>query len=263
MIGGLSQSTSLPVTTGVTCPTMRIHPAIIAQAAATSKVMMGGRFSLGVGTGENLNEHVLGDRWPQTNVRLEMLEEAIAVMRLLWEGGTKSHHGKHYTVENARLYTLPDEPPDVLISGFGPKSTRLAGRIGDGYCHTAPDAEMLSLFRESGGRNKPAHAGTKVCWGEDEAAARKTSHRLWPNELLPGELAQELPTPRHFEQASSLVTEEMVGEALPCGPDPEKHLESIHQYIDAGYDEVYVQQIGPEQEGFFRFYEREILPKLR
>jgi len=263
VIGGLSQATSLPVTTGVTCPTMRIHPAIIAQAAATSKVMLEGRFSLGVGTGENLNEHILGDRWPRTDVRLEMLEEAIEVMRLLWEGGTRSHHGKHYTVEKARVYTLPDEPPDVLISGFGPKSTRLAGRIGDGYCHTAPDAEMLSLFRESGGGSKPAHAGTKVCWSEDEAAARKTAHRLWPNEQLPGELAQELPTPRHFEQASSLVTEEMMAEAVPCGPDPEEHLESIRQYVDAGFDEIYVQQIGPEQEDFFRFYEKEVLPKLR
>ncbi len=234
---------------------MRIHPAIIAQAAATSKVMLGGCFSLGVGSGENPNEHILGDRWPRTDVRLEMLEEAIEDMRLLWEGGTRSHHGKHYTVESARLYTLSDEPPDVLISGFGPKSTRLAGRIGDGYCHTAPDAEMLSLFRESGGGNKPVHAGMKACWSEDEAAARKTAHRLWPN--------AQLPAPRHFEQASSLVTEEMMVEVVPCGPDPEKHLESIRQYVDAGFDEVYVQQIGPEQEGFFRFYESEILPKLR
>ncbi|HEX2183783.1 MAG TPA: LLM class F420-dependent oxidoreductase [Rubrobacteraceae bacterium] len=263
VIGGLAGATSLPVTTGVTCPTIRIHPAIIAQAAATSKVMLQGRFSLGVGSGENLNEHVLGDRWPRAGVRLEMLEEAIQVMRLLWEGGTKSYRGKYYQVENARIYTLPDEPPEVLISGFGPRATRLAGRIGDGYCHTAPDAEMLSLFRESGGGDKPAHAGTKVCWGEDEAAAHETAHRLWPNEQLPGELAQELPTPRHFEQASSLVTEEMVGEALPCGPDPEKHLQSIRQYVDAGFDEVYVQQIGHEQEGFFRFYEREILPEFR
>jgi G6PDH family F420-dependent oxidoreductase len=176
--------------------------------------------------------------------------------------GTKSHHGKHYTVENARLYTLPEEPPDVLISGFGPRATRLAGLIGDGYCYTAPDAEMLSLFRESGGKDKPAQAGTKVCWSEEEAQARKTAHRLWPNELLPGELAQELPTPRHFEQASSMVTEEMVPEALPCGPDPEKHLAAIRQYVEAGFDEVYVQQIGPEQEGFFRFFEKELLPML-
>jgi len=263
VIGGLSQVTSLPVTTGVTCPTVRTHPAVIAQAAATSKVMLEGRFFLGVGTGEYLNEHIFGDAWPETDVRLEMLEEAIEVMRLLWEGGQKSHRGKHYTVENARLYTLPEEPPEVLISGFGPKATRLAGKIGDGYCGVASDAEVVSLFRDSGGGEKPAHAGTKVCWGEDEAKARETAHRLWASDALPGELGQELPTPAHFEQVTSLVTEEMVAQSFTCGPDPEKHLEQIRQYVDAGYDEIYVQQIGPEQEGFFRFYEKEILPKLR
>ncbi|HZY57645.1 MAG TPA: LLM class F420-dependent oxidoreductase [Rubrobacteraceae bacterium] len=263
VIGGLSQVTSLPVTTGVTCPTIRIHPAIIAQAAATSAVMLEDRFALGVGSGENLNEHILGDRWPPTDVRLEMLEEAIEVMRLLWEGGFKDHHGKHYTVENARIYTLPEKPPKVLVSGFGPKAIRLAGRVGDGYCGVSPDAELVSLFRSSGGGDKPAQAGMKVCWGEDEAEACKTAHRLWANDLLPGELGQELPVPAHYEQAVSLVTEEMVAEDFPCGPDPERHLEAIREYIDAGYDEVYVLQIGPEQEGFFRFYEKEILPKLR
>src|SRR5919199_6585159 len=125
VIGGLSQATSLPVTTAVTCPTMRIHPAIIAQAAATSKAMLNGRFSLGIGTGEALNEHIFGDPWPSTDTRLEMLEEAIEVIRLLWEGGTKDHEGRHYYVENARLYTLPAEPPPILVSGFGPKATRL------------------------------------------------------------------------------------------------------------------------------------------
>lgn len=263
VIGALSQATSLPVTTGVTCPTMRIHPAVIAQAAATSQVMLQGRFSLGVGSGENLNEHILGDRWPPADVRLEMLEEAVEVMRLLWQGGVKDHYGKHYTVENAHLYTLPEEPPPVLVSGFGPKSAELAGRVGDGYCGVEPSAEMISKFRSSGGEGKPTHAGTKVCWDEDESKARSTAHRLWPNEQLPGELAQELPTPRHFEQATSLVTEEMIAEAFPCGPDPELHRQNLRSYFEAGYDEVYVQQIGPEQEQFFRFYEREVLPEFR
>ena len=263
VIGGLSQVTSLPVTTGVTCPTLRIHPAVIAQAAATSAVMLEGRFSLGVGTGEALNEHIFGDAWPATDVRLEMLEEAIEVMRLLWEGGQKRHYGKHHTVENARIWTLPEETPPILVSGFGTKAVRLAGEIGDGYCGAAPDAEMVSLFRSSGGGDKVAHAGTKVCWDEDEARARQTAHRIWPSEALPGELGQELPTTAHFEQAVSLVTEEMVAESFTCGPDPEKHLEQIRQYLDAGYDEVYIQQIGPNQEGFFRFYEKEILPQLR
>jgi G6PDH family F420-dependent oxidoreductase len=263
VIGGLSQATSLPVTTGVTCPTVRIHPAIIAQAAATAKVMLNGRFSLGIGSGEALNEHIFGDPWPSADVRLEMLEEAVEVMRLLWEGGTKDHEGRHYTVENARLYTLPEHPPEVLVSGFGPKAIELAGRIGDGYCGVEPDAETVRMYRSSGGGDRPAHAGTKVCWGEDEEQARKTAHRLWPNEALPGELAQVLPAPQHFEQATELVTEDMMAESFACGPDPEKHLQQLRSYVDAGYDEVYVQQIGPEQEAFFRFYEREILPGLR
>lgn len=263
VIGALSQVTSLPVTTGVTCPTMRIHPAIIAQAAATSQVMLNGRFSLGVGSGENLNEHILGHRWPPADVRLEMLEEAVEVIRLLWEGSVKDHHGRYYTVENAHLYTLPDEPPKILVSGFGEASARLAGRIGDGYCGASPEGDLVSLFRSSGGADKPAHGGAKVCWGEDEKEARRTAHRLWPNEQLPGQLAQELPTPAHFEQASSLVTEDMVAEAVPCGPDPERHRQMIHEYLEAGYDEIYIQQIGLEQEGFFRFYEREILPGFR
>ena len=263
VIGGLSQATSLPVTTGVTCPTMRIHPAVIAQATATSATILPGRFEFGVGTGENLNEHVFGDAWPSADVRLEMLEEAIEVIRLLWEGGTKDHEGKHYRVENARIYTLPDETPPILVSGFGPKATRLAARIGDGYVNAVPDAELLNLFRSSGGGDKPAHGAFKVCYGEDEAEARKTAHRLWPNEALPGELAAVLPTPAHFQQATELVTEEMVAEVIPCGPDPEPHREMIRRYIDAGYDEVYVQQIGPNQRAFFKFYEKEILPEFR
>jgi len=263
VIGGLSEVSSLPITTGVTCPTVRIHPAIIAQAAATSSVMLEGHFILGVGSGENLNEHIFGDHWPATDVRLEMLEEAIEVVRLLWQGGTKSHYGKHYTVENARLYTLPEQPPPIYLSGFGPKSIQLAGRIGDGYCGVKPDPEIVSLFRSSGGGDKPTHAGTKVCWAQDEAQAIKRAHSTWPIVVLPGQLTQELPTPAHFEQATSLVTEEMISEAFACGPDPERHRQMLREYFEAGYDEVYVQQIGPEQEGFFNFYEKEVMPEFR
>ncbi|HEX2729854.1 MAG TPA: TIGR03557 family F420-dependent LLM class oxidoreductase, partial [Rubrobacteraceae bacterium] len=263
VIGALSQVTALPVTTAVTCPTVRIHPAVIAQAAATSAVMLEGRFRFGVGSGEALNEHILGDAWPSADVRLEMLEEAVEVIRLLWEGGVKDYEGRHYMVENARIYTLPDEPPPILISGFGPKAIQLAGRIGDGYVNVAPDKEMLDLFRSSGGGDKPAHGAFKVCYGDNEAECVKTAHRLWPNEALPGELAQVLPTPRHFGQAAQLVTEEMIFESLPCGSDPEPHRQMIQQFIDAGYDEVYVQQIDPNQKQFFNFYENEILPDFR
>jgi G6PDH family F420-dependent oxidoreductase len=263
VIGGLSQATSLPVYTAVTCPTLRIHPAIIAQAAATSAVMLGGRFGLGVGSGEALNEHIFGDVWPSADVRLEMLEEAVEVIRLLWEGGTKDYEGKHYVVENARLYTLPDEPPPILVSGFGQKATRLAGKIGDGYMNVAPDAELLELFRSSGGGEGPAHGAFKVCYGDDKGECVRTAHRTWPNEGLPGELAQVLPTPAHFEQATQLVTEDIISQSLPCGPDPEPHREMIRSFAEAGYDEVYIQQIGPDQKPFFDLYEKEILPEFR
>jgi G6PDH family F420-dependent oxidoreductase len=264
VIGGLSQVTSrAKVVTAVTCPTLRIHPAVMAQAAATSAVMLPGRFEFGVGSGEALNEHIFGDAWPSADVRLEMLEEAIEVIRLLWEGGTKDHEGRHYVVENARIYTLPDEPPPILVSGFGPKATRLAARAGDGYMNVSPNAELLDWFRSSGGGAKPAHGAYKVCYGQDEAECRKMAHRLWPNDALPGELGMILPTPAHFEQAAELVTEEMVAEVVPCGPDLEPHQETIRQYAEAGYDEVYVQQVGPNQKEFFDIYEKEILPEFR
>ena len=264
VIGGLSQVTSrAKVVTAVTCPTMRIHPAVMAQAAATSAVMLPGRFEFGVGSGEALHEPIFGDAWPSADVRLEMLEEAIEVIRLLWEGGTKDHEGKHYIVENARIYTLHDEPPPILVSGFGPKATRLAARAGDGYMNVSPNAGLLDLFRSSGGGDKPAHGAYKVCYGQDEAECRKMTHRLWPNDALPGELGMILPTPAHFEQAAELVTEEMIAEVIPCGPDPEPHRETIRRYAEAGYDEVYVQQVGPNQKEFFDLYEKEILPEFR
>ncbi|MFG2287744.1 TIGR03557 family F420-dependent LLM class oxidoreductase [Streptomyces sp. NPDC048595] len=262
VLGALSQATSLPVETAVTCPTMRLHPAVTAQAAATAAVQTEGRFRLGVGSGEALNEHVLGDQWPQAAVRLEMLEEAVQVMRELFTGNEVSHHGKHYTVENARLYTVPEQPVPIDVSGFGPAATELAGRIGDGFVTMAPDAEAVQRFRSSGGTAKPVRGGLKVCWSHDREEAVNTAHRLWANEQLPGELPQILPTPRHFEQANQLVTTERVAEAVPCGADTEAHVQAVTAYIDAGFDAVYVSQIGPDQRGFFDFYRAAVLPQL-
>jgi G6PDH family F420-dependent oxidoreductase len=259
VIGALAEATALPVTTAVTCPTIRIHPAVIAQAAATAAAMLPGGFNLGVGSGEALNEQVLGDDWPEADVRLEMLEEAIEVMRELWTGEVVSREGKHYRVRHARIYTLPEQPPPVLVSGFGPKSVDLAARVGDGYVTTSPDADSIERFRGGGGDGKLVQAGAKVCYGADEAEARRTAHRLWPNDGLPGELAQVLSTPEHFEQAAELVTEEMIAETVPCGPDLERHVESLQEYADAGVDELYVQQIGGGRD-FFEAYAREVLP---
>ncbi|MFG2292258.1 TIGR03557 family F420-dependent LLM class oxidoreductase [Streptomyces sp. NPDC048603] len=259
VIGALSRTSRLPVETAVTCPTVRVHPAVIAQAAATSAVLLEGRFRLGLGSGEALNEHIVGGSWPAADVRLEMLEEAVEVIRLLLTGEEVSHRGRHYTVENARLYTLPEIPPPIDISAFGPEATDLAARIGDGLITMAPDADAVRRFRGADG-SRPAYGGLKVCWARDRAEAVRTAHRLWPSMRLPGELQQVLPTPTHFERATELVTEDMVAEAVACGPDPEEHARRLQAFVDAGFDRVHISQIGSEQQGFFEFYRDSVLP---
>ena len=264
VIGGIAATTTrIRLGTGVTCPTIRIHPAIVAQAAATSAAMMDGRFFLGVGTGENLNEHVLGDKWPAPGERLEMLEEAVEVIRLLWQGGYQTHRGKHYTVERARIYTLPEQLPEICVAAAQPNAAELAGRIGDGYIGVAPDKKLIENFEQAGGSGKPRYGQMTVCWAADEAAARRTAHELWPTGAMPGELGQELATPAHFAQAAQLVTEDAVARAVVCGPDPERHAAEIRRYAEAGYDHVYVHQVGPDQEGFLDFYRREVLPRAQ
>jgi G6PDH family F420-dependent oxidoreductase len=261
VIGAIAATTDLRVTTAVTCPTIRIHPAVLAQAAATSAVLLNGRFEFGVGSGENLNEHILGDPWPITDQRLEMLEEAIEVIRKLWTGEEIAHWGPYYTVENARIYTLPETPPDIVISGFGPKATELAARIGDGFASTKPDKEMVDLFRDKGGKGA-ASAGTKICWGPDRDQCIELAHRKWRTSGVPGELSQELRTPALFEQAASIVTPEAIAEAMPCGPDIEPIVESVQQYKDAGFDRLYLGQVG-DQESFFEFYRTQLAPALK
>ena len=262
-LGAIAAATSnVRCATAVTCPTVRIHPAVIAQAAATTQELFGGRFDLGVGTGEALNEHILGDGWPRPEARREMLAEAIEIMRALWTGQTLDHDGEHYVVDNARLFTLPDRPPRVIVSGFGPESIKLAAQVGDGFATVQPDADAVKAYRDAGGKGV-IQGGVKVCWADDEGQALKTAHKLWRNESLPGQLAQDLPTYTHFEQASELVTEQMTkDDHVGLGPDPERHVAAIKPYLAAGFDEVYVSQIGPDQEGMIDFYQREVLPRL-
>ncbi|HWE59207.1 MAG TPA: TIGR03557 family F420-dependent LLM class oxidoreductase [Solirubrobacteraceae bacterium] len=260
-IGAIAQAApGMGVTTAVTCPTVRTHPAVIAQAAATAAVLLGGRFVLGVGTGEALNEHILGDRWPSAPERREMLEEAVSIIRQLWLGGVQSHRGKHYQVDRAQVYDLPEQLPKILVSGFGPRSVELAAKIGDGFVTVEPDTESVAQFRAQAKRGQLVGGGLKVCYDADEQRARETAYRLWPNEALPGELAQILPTPAHFEQACELVSQEVATENVPCGPDPEHHIAAIRAYEEAGFDELYVQQIGPNQDAFFEAYREHVLP---
>ncbi|HWD52487.1 MAG TPA: TIGR03557 family F420-dependent LLM class oxidoreductase [Acidimicrobiales bacterium] len=261
VLGAIAASTEQRLMTGVTCPIVRIHPAILAQASATTQLIAKGRFRFGVGSGENLNEHILGHRWPPVETRLEMFEEAVEVIRRLWQGGYVTHHGQFYTVENARIFSLPDTPPPMLVSGFGPESTDLAARIGDGYVNTSPEADLLNRYRERGGTG-PTVAAMKVCWAPDVGSARKLAHDRWKSSGLPGQLSQELAMPSHFEAGAQLVSEDAVAEAIPCGPDPTRHAEVIDRYIRAGYDEIFIAQVGDDQRGFLDFFTRELLPIL-
>jgi G6PDH family F420-dependent oxidoreductase len=263
VIGAAAQATTkLKIGTGVTCPTFRIHPAIIAQAAATAASLLPGRFFLGVGTGENLNEHIAGQRWPEIEVRQEKLAEAIQIIRMLWQGEQCSHHGKHFTVENARIYSLPDETPPIMIAAAGEKSAQLAAELGDGLIATEPDRELAQKFRERAGKDKPCYGELSVCFDPDEKKANKIAHEYWPIAGLPGQLFSELPLPSLFEKAATLVTPENIAKAVPCGPNTEKHVKAIKEYIQAGFDHIFVHQIGPNQEGFMDFYAKQVFPQL-
>jgi coenzyme F420-dependent glucose-6-phosphate dehydrogenase len=262
VIGGIAQATDrIRLGTGVTCPTIRIHPAIIAQAAATSAAMMPGRFFLGVGSGENLNEHILGDKWPAPDERLEMLEEAVEVIRLLWQGGYQTHRGEHYTVEQARIYTLPDPLPEIAVAAAQPTAAELAGRIGDGFVGVAPEAELVQKFEENGGRGKPRYGHITVCWAESEEEAKRVAHENWPNAGLEGPLSQELALPAYFEAAAGMVEPDDLAETMPLGPDPSRYLEEIKAFEDAGFEHVYIHQVGPDQDGFVTFAKNELMPK--
>jgi G6PDH family F420-dependent oxidoreductase len=260
-LGGIAQATTrLRVGTGVTCPIIRSHPAMVAHAAASVACMMPGRFMLGVGTGEALNEHITGKRWPPYAKRAAMLEEAISIIRELWQGGTRSCDGAYFTVENARVYDLPDPLPPINVAAAGPRGAAMAGRLGDGLVNYSADPSVVETFENGGGRGKPKFVQLNVCWAADEAEARRTAHAICPTVGLPGELGQYLHTPAQYEQAIALVTEEKIAETVVCGPNPDRHIAQIQKYVDAGYDHIHVDQIGPDQEGFFRFYEREVLP---
>jgi G6PDH family F420-dependent oxidoreductase len=262
-LGGIAQATeTIRVGTGVTCPLIRIHPAIVAQAAASVGAMMPGRFFLGLGSGENLNEHILGDRWPLPDERLEMLEEAVEVIRLLWQGGEQTHRGKHYTVDHARLYTLPDALPEIYIAAAAPKAAGLAGRLGDGFISTAPQKNVVQAFERAGGKGKQKLGMMHCAYDADELTGLKRATKEWPNLALKGPLSQELATPSDFEAAAAMVDEEDVAEQTPCGPDPEPYLDLIRKYDEAGFTHVYIHQIGDNQDEFAEFAAKELIPKL-
>jgi G6PDH family F420-dependent oxidoreductase len=262
MLGAIAERTSgLDVAVGVTCPTMRIHPAVLAQATATTGHLLDGRFTWGVGTGEALNEHITGERWPIAPDRIAMLEEAIDIIRRLWTGDEVTVRGDHFTVENARIYDPPSSSIPIVVSAFGPEAAKMAARAGDGLW-TGADAEIIETWRQAGGRG-PVYSQITVCWAPTRDEAVELAHRVWPNTGVPGQLSQDLPTPKHFEQAASTVTKEMIADAVPCGPDAGPIIDKVREAVDAGVDHVYLHQIGGDQEGFCKVWATEIAEAVR
>lgn len=261
VLGALAVTTDCALTTAVTCPTMRIHPAIVAQATATTAALAPGRFRFGIGTGERLNEHVLGDPWPPVSVRLEMLEEAVEIIRALWDGETVTHDGRYYTVHTATLHSRPDAPPPILMSAFGPHAADLAAQIADGFIGVDPDDTLLRRYREQGGEG-PSHGGTKICWAPTEEEGAEIACRQWGHSVVGGPPSQELAVPEHFAPLAAMATPEAMKESVPCGPDPDRAAAHIREFADAGYDEVYVAQMGPRQEEGIRFLMEEVLPRV-
>lgn len=243
--------------TGVTCPLIRTHPAIIAQASATSAELSGGRFFLGVGSGEALNEHITGAAWPSIETRHEMLAEAVEIIRQLWTGETVDFQGEHYRVDNARLFDPPSTPPEIVCAAAGEHAAELAARIGDGLWVTSPDADVIRAYRDAGGVGDVIGQLT-ICYDPDREQAVETAHRMWPVSAVPGQLMQDLPTWTHFEQAVGLVTPEMVAEQIPCGADTDAVVTAAREYADAGVTKLHIHQVGPDQEGFFRWWRAEL-----
>ena len=239
VLGAISQATErIEVGVGVTCPTVRIHPAILAQATATTANLLGDRFFWGVGSGE-----------------------ALELIREMWGGESVTWRGDYYLVEDATIFDPPISGVPIIVSAFGEQAAELAARVGDGLWITGPGKESIDHYRQSGG-NGPIYTQLHVCWAKSEDEAVETAHRIWPNTALPGQLAQDLRTPFHFEQATEVVTPEMISEAIPCGPDPKRLVESFTQALESGVDHVYFHQIGPDQEGFFDWWDSELKAAL-
>lgn len=265
VLGAAAQATSrIPLMTLVTCPTTRYHPAVVAQQAATVQLLAEGRFRLGLGSGENLNEHVVGGGWPSADVRLEKLEEAVGIIRALFEGRTLTHHGAHYDVEHAKLWDLPDPPPPIGVAVSGEHSCRLAGHLADLVIATEPDKKLLDAFDRHGGTGKPRIGQLPVAYDEDRDAAVDRAHEQFRWFGLGWKVNSELPHDESFASASGSVTKDEVAESIPCGSKVEDFVEAVRPYAEAGFTEVALVQIGGDrQAGYLDWAARELLPALK
>ena len=266
ILGAAAQATErIPLMTYVTCPTIRYHPAVVAQKAATMQILSRNRFRLGLGAGENLNEHVVGKRWPAAGMRHRMLSEAIDIISGLLSGEESfNYRGQHFDVESAKLWDPPDQPVPIGVAVSGPDSCRLAGDKADLMIAVEPKSELGEMFDAAGGAGKPRVGQMAICYDSDREAAVQRAHEQFRWFGLGWKVNADLPNPESFEAATQFVSPEQVGEALPCGPDVDEHVEKIKPFIEAGFTEIALVQIGAEQQReFIEWAERELLPALR
>ncbi|WP_405455478.1 TIGR03557 family F420-dependent LLM class oxidoreductase [Streptomyces sp. NBC_00101] len=264
VLGSIAAKTSrIGLATGVTCPTVRYHPAIIAQAAATLALLSEGRFVLGVGSGERLNEHVVGRGFPDTvRTRHEMLREALEIIRLLWRGGYQSFEGKHLRLEDARVFDLPAEPPLIAVAASGPESTRIAAELGDGLFATEEKPEIVQHYRDAGGTG-PGYAEVPMAWAPDERTAARAALKTSRWAVTGWKVMSELPNPVNFDAATTTVREDDILEKFACGADPARYLQVAQKFVDAGFDHLVMQNAGPDPDGFIDFYRSELDGPLR
>jgi coenzyme F420-dependent glucose-6-phosphate dehydrogenase len=261
VLGGIAATTrELRVGTGVSAPIHRMHPLVLAHAAATTETLMPGRFFLGLGTGERLNEAAMGQRWPRPGERRSMLREAVDVIRELWSGEVVTRADGPFTLERAQLFSLPDVPPPIVLAASGPRGARLAAEVGDGLLSASPDPSLVDAFEAAGGRDKQRMVQLHVCWAANDDDARRTVRRWWPNGGVPGSLLAELARPADFEDLATALDEAAIQDAVISGPDPEPYVAAIDRAVGAGFRTVYLHQLGPDQESFFEFARRELRP---
>jgi G6PDH family F420-dependent oxidoreductase len=265
VLGAAAQATDhIPLMTYVTCPIRRYHPAVVAQKAATMQLLSDGRFTLGLGAGENLNEHIIGGHWPIAPVRHEMLQEAVEIIRALWAGGTVTYHGKHFDVESAKVWDLPDALPPIGIAVSGSASCRLAGRHADVMIAVEPRPELGQMFDKAGGAGKPRVGQIAVSYDPDQRIAVKRAMDQFRWFTGGWRVNAELPVPASFDAASKNVREEDVSAQMPCGPDVERHVAAIRDFENAGFTHVALIQVGRDsQDQFIHWAATELLPALR
>ncbi|WP_109530384.1 MULTISPECIES: TIGR03557 family F420-dependent LLM class oxidoreductase [Nocardia] len=264
VLGAIAASTErIGMATGVTCPILRYHPAIVAQAAATMALVSDGRFTLGVGSGERLNEHVVGLEFPDAvRVRHDMLREAIEIIRLLWRGGYRSYSGRYLNLSDARIFDLPDELPVIAVAAGGPDAAEIAADLGDGLFATDADPAIVRRYRERGGEG-PCYAEIPVAWARDEHTGARAALETTRWALTGWKVMSELPNPVNFAAAAATVREEDIRDHFTCGTDPAEYIRAVRTYADAGYDHLVLQNAGPDPDGFLEFYRDELDRELR